>query len=897
MNNRRRSGWWIGIWFLLGITQLCRAEEAPGPLRIVEANGSYVVLELSSPPPYFLKGEGGAVAGIGISGLRHDFVVTDGGIRLPEVVMVLEVPANTQPVLKLTDCQWQRFAARLDNLESAQGDSGVRKKSLARLSHRLAPFSLVELEEAEDGSRLKVKFHPVVFDAENGYFEFYSYLKAEISFVDLKNGKGAAQAKGPQSSFYKITIAKEGMYRLTKEDLEAAGIDLEVLKPRNIALLNKDRLVAVNIVEGQGGKFESLEFFGQANHSRYSSENIYWLRIGANNIGGLTMPKRNAAPSFGKSVDFYMEEASFEENFLYQRSILEGAEVDHWFWKFLLAPNTVSVDFPLSDIAEVGELAAVKVRLQGYSRIEEVNPDHHVLVYLNGNLLGEAWWDGATQYLFEGAVPLNYLINGNNTLRIESPADTGAEVDTVYLDYFTVTYPRSFVARDNLLKFTLDAYGKYRLEITGFSRPDIELLDISRPWQPVRLLNASVFRDADVYQLNFSDKLDGETTYLLFTADKQAAAGPLIKYFPSLLLSRRNRADYVIITHPDFKAAVMPLAEWRRNKGWLVEVVDVGDIYSEFNCGIFDPAAIKKFLRYAYNNWQRAPRYVLLVGDASYDYKDYLGLGGRNFVPTYDVATARMLAPSDNWFVCLDDGDDVLPDMTIGRLPVSTPQEAEAVINKIIEYESGLAPPGWGRDMLFVADNQEEIFQTAQDNLIANFVPPFLNSKKLYLSYYLPDADRCGREIIEGINSGAFMVNYMGHGAEAFWANEFILKSSDAVLLANYRRYPVMAAMTCLNTYFHYPYPWFSSLSEAFLKGVDKGAIAYWSPSGLTSPEDQKILEEGFYAAIFHGGARLLGDAVKEATEYLYRSSPLATDLLKTSILLGDPLLELDLPE
>ena len=104
-----------------------------------------------------------------------------------------------------------------------------------------------------------------------------------------------------------------------------------------------------------------------------------------------------------------------------------------------------------------------------------------------------------------------------------------------------------------------------------------------------------------------------------------------------------------------------------------VKAVSVEDIYDELNDGLLDPRAIQDFLKYAYESWEPpAPTYVLLVGDANTDYRDYFGAGKRSQVPVHLSVTSLGLTPDDNWYVSIQ-GEGVLPEMLIGRIPGSSP--------------------------------------------------------------------------------------------------------------------------------------------------------------------------------------------------------------------------------
>ena len=156
---------------------------------------------------------------------------------------------------------------------------------------------------------------------------------------------------------------------------------------------------------------------------------------------------------------------------------------------------------------------------------------------------------------------------------------------------------------------------------------------------------------------------------------------------PSNLRDATHGADYLIITHADFAGALLPLVAHRRGQGLRVVVVDVQDVYDEFSAGRLDPEAIRSFIAYASAQWSKpAPSYVLLVGDGSYDFLGYSGYGSRNYIPPY----LQMVNPiwgetaADNRYAMLD--DDLLPDLMLGRLPVSSPAEAAIVVQKIVDY-------------------------------------------------------------------------------------------------------------------------------------------------------------------------------------------------------------------
>src|SRR6185295_6683760 len=175
---------------------------------------------------------------------------------------------------------------------------------------------------------------------------------------------------------------------------------------------------------------------------------------------------------------------------------------------------------------------------------------------------------------------------------------------------------------------------------------------------------------------------------------------------PSSLRRPGNRADYLLIGPRAFLPAAQPLLDLRQGQGLVVKAVAVEQIYQDFGHGEATPQAIRDFIAYAYHYWQSpSPRYVLLLGDASYDYKDYLHSGALNAVPPLLVKTSFLWTASDQAYAAVN-GDDLMPDLALGRLPASTVEEARALVNKIVAFEASGLTLAQGPAVL-VADNPD----------------------------------------------------------------------------------------------------------------------------------------------------------------------------------------------
>ncbi|MFN2158872.1 MAG: C25 family cysteine peptidase [Anaerolineales bacterium] len=363
----------------------------------------------------------------------------------------------------------------------------------------------------------------------------------------------------------------------------------------------------------------------------------------------------------------------------------------------------------------------------------------------------------------------------------------------------------------------------------------------------------------------------------------------------SNLWSSLNGADEIIIYHHNFQNQAEQLSSFRNLAPEMRAVaVDSQDIYDEFGYGIVGADAIHEFLVYTYNSWQApAPSYVLLIGDGNYDPKNHV-YTRESFIPPY-------LAPVDPWigetaadnrYVTLD-FEDTFPDMMLGRLAVNSTDEASAFVDKIINYEQNTEQSDWKQRVLFIADNADSDgnFPQSSDDLLECCLPAPYQSEKIYLGVTHPTSDQARSAIQNGINSGNFIVNYIGHASATQWASEGLFKSEDVAGLANDGMLPVMLTMTCYDGYYIYPHQsadGYDSTAEVITRANGKGAIASWSPTGLGVSSGHEHLNQGFFEALFYSGASTLGETTYAGKFNLW-STGNNLDLLDTYLLFGDP--------
>ena len=271
----------------------------------------------------------------------------------------------------------------------------------------------------------------------------------------------------------------------------------------------------------------------------------------------------------------------------------------------------------------------------------------------------------------------------------------------------------------------------------------------------------------------------------------------------------------------------------------------------------------------------------------TYDFKDELKTGVTNGVPPYMVKTSYLWTASDPTFAAVN-GDDWLPDLAIGRLPVSSPEEAAKLAEKIIRFESGGYVFG-DAPVVLVTDNADAAgdFDANADELAQGLLSRF-DPVRLSLSALGRDPMRDA--IVRSFDDGASLISYIGHGGIHLWASENIFNRSDVALLSAQPRQPLLLTMNCLNGYFHFPY--FDSLAEALVTAEDRGAVAAFSPSGLSLDEPAHRFHKILLEALLDEENMRLGDAVLAAQKG-YLETGAFPELLRIYHLFGDPALTL----
>ncbi len=625
-----------------------------------------------------------------------------------------------------------------------------------------------------------------------------------------------------------------------------------------------------------------LWFYGRALQNNYTDRNVYLLTFDQ----GRWMKVRTARQAKAvKEIQGFTDTIHTEQQVYALRTLFTDPASDFWAWDYLVADDPMDGAREFQIVTPDPEVSAadasLSIRLIGYSDLPGVT-DYHIRVYWNGFLCGEASWDGTAPHIATVSVPQERLKAGPNQVRVEGLLDPGVEYSIFFLDAFELSYRRLYRAHDNRLALRGD--GNETVTVSGFTEPDIQLFDVTDPGAPVFLTGLTVEGAPGDYRVSFVPATP-ETPYEVFASAGASVPMGMDPILQSPLTSTGNAADYVIVTTAELKEAAERLADYRRGRGLRVTTVDIQEVYDTFGHGLATPDAIRNFMSFTQSHWRIPPRYLLLAGDGTYDSNNYEGYGDC-LLPPFLVGTPDGIFASDRPFG--DTAGDGVPEVAVGRIPATTPEELDEYRQKIEAYEA-TPPDSWNSSVILLADNPDVSGNfTADSQAIAGLLPDGYSAVEIYLASLGTAASR--RLLFDSLDDGAVLLNYVGHGGPLQLADEYLLTPADIATLDNAPRLPLLAAFTCSAGMFEMP--GFRVLGESALLRGDGGFVAVWSPTGLSQNAQARILDQALVRALTIDGRRPLGTALLQAQkEFVDQAGWLY--ILDIYNLLGDPALEI----
>ena len=742
---------------------------------------------------------------------------------------------------------------------------------------------------------------------------------------------------GVTSDWYKINTSQNGLYKVTGAQLQSAGLFLDDVSSGRIHLFNAGgrqlevpnenprpdfREVAIIVEDGGDGVFDRDDYFlfyGEAlnrwwfrtqdsagyYHHNYDNQNIYWFTASElMGSSGERMVSVDGNPVVTEDTVFttYRRYVHSERDTLLSTDNTDHIR-DYYRW-YSSDDLNQSVYIAASNVV-VGSSADVRVVAK-----MPWSTDFYTL-QVAGEMATELSCDDSSctfnvPSLREGLNQFNvdFVIGGT-----QSP----------YLDYIELSYYSDLVPQSDRLEFNLATYnGRALVElIDNFSSTPL-ILDIADSRQPRLVQNFT--QVGGLLSIGLDMTTARPNHFYAVTLDRAISPVSVEKRSPTNLRAGNSQADLIIITPQTFTDAMQDYIDYRQDGQTTVRMVTTGDIYDNFAGGIFDPVAIRDFLKFAYETWPTpAPSGVLFIGDGSYDYLNLTGHNTPNYVPplihNYDLAYAYS---DDNYvyfgeYGILDGDSSYSPeidrglDMASARWTVRNSGEIQTIIDKTKRYESSTNFGLWRTKIALVADDEfagdrsSEMVHTVQLETLGMYhIPAMFARDKIYSIEYpfvnlrKPDVNDA---IVDAFNEGRLLVNYVGHGNPSLWAHERIFTVTDDLpRLTNYDRLPLVVAASCAIGAFDEPEE--QAMAEELLTHPNGGAIAVISATRLVWSSANSQFNQTLFDVLFGEPGLTICESMftTKMLHQLWNSGPTQTNNDRAYIYLGDPLIKLAQP-
>ncbi len=731
----------------------------------------------------------------------------------------------------------------------------------------------------------------------------------------------------PNKDYLKLYVISDGMHRINKEDFINAGINPNNIDPRTVKVLFKGSQIPIYFFGEEDGVFNDsdyFDFYGERNYggpsnvfmevggnmivhyvvnefyNLYSDTNIYWIDWGGD--FGLRYIDYSYSTNITYPNEYFLQELHFERDLVYSLGEKrnpsdfrnfnnERVSGEGWFWRDLTRGNVISDTFRTPFLNQIDSLSYIKLFAYPNSYNDTIFNEHRLIFRVNSSIVDTIKRDNYNRFDTIIAFPTSLLSSTSLNQISFTYTNPSTYIGRLLFDMFHLYYPRKMVLENRYLKMNLSGDDtttkKFRISGASSNFP-ISIYDVKNN---LRITNFSFSNDT----IYFSGKSNGK-----FEIENQIIGRKpfriKIKRVPDFI-SQMNGVDYLIIYNKIFENQAEQLRLHRNSYNqFRTYKAEIEDVYDVFNFGLENPIAIRNFIKYIYTNWQPPKiRYLCLFGRGSLDPKHNIQSSEfyKNFIPVYGNP------PTDGYFVNFNDGSYMYyHQVAVGRLPVYTTQEAQSVVNKIIDYDNTL-PSKWVKNFIFITGGQnisEQIqFANQSNSFINTYITPcpvagintkiYRNDSAGYITFNYQDS------IKNSINSGGLIVNYIGHAGSNVWDNGL----SDPSELSNSEKLPYIFSMTCFTG--KNAETELRSFGEKFITIQGKGAIGFLGSTGWSFSGSGNTFNGYLFEALSLDTLRSLGELLKYATIKMKidSSSFPARNTLNCYSLLGDPATELKL--
>lgn len=750
----------------------------------------------------------------------------------------------------------------------------------------------------------------------------------------LNQSYGQIQSVLSTGNWYKFAITETGVYTINGSDLESHGIPIADIDPTKIRLYGKSGGLlpqANNAIRSIDLEELSIKIMEGGDNSFDTSDKILFWAEGPDKI------------HFNEDAQLF----SYENN-VYSDTSYYFLNLDQAIGKRIVEASEIMGSYPIINssfhyfVHETDQFNILKSGRNWYGEKFDGQLDQTFTTNISNWVIGSSAkiYSSVMASSFDGSkftvsikgtnvgihqiasIPQSqYSIKGieeNETFTFNLPINDGSELDVNYvfekqnglgyLNYFLIQIEKQIILENSFEEIIIPTQGELISSLNGtVASSSVELWNVSN-FANIKKVTTQLNNNL----LNANIETDTTVNLLLVDPNATFVTPLFIKKINNQNLHGISNIDLLIITSPEFLNQAQLLKSHKLTQGISAEVVTTHQVYNEFSSGRQDITAIRDLAKYLYDN--AGLKHLLLFGKGTYDYKNISGKGN-SFVPIYE--SRNSLSPlytygSDDFLGFMEEeegeweeslnGDHTL-DIGVGRLPIKSMEDAEAVVNKIIKYHTNSTIGGWKKKIFFIAEDGDfNIHQRDAERLstLIDTTYSLFDPQKIYIDAYpiesLPGGKRAplvNDAISNAFENGAFIVNYTGHGSEDQWAKSNVFNRDMIEDLSNHTFYPLMVTATC--EFGRHDDANQISAGEALVIKPNAGAIGLITTSRPVFASSNYKLNLAFYSNVLatkNGIYKTLGEVFIET-----KNNSLSGPNNRNFSLLADPSLKLSYPK
>jgi len=724
------------------------------------------------------------------------------------------------------------------------------------------------------------------------------------------------------SNDYIIRTQDTGFYQLSHSDIKKLGIQKPKVSKGDFTINSKTGPSPYFFSTGKSKlkSNDNVVFFADALVGKHTKQhplddlNGFTLEKSKNKIKTKDWFYKNNAFKKLKTCENILTHDHYEVNkYLIRVNTREYKDTPElWYWKQLsyLLKDGFSIPIDVSNAKSLDDVhITATFRSRNVDRRAKEVPDHQVQILLNGQVFSTLEWNGKIEIKSEKLKLPEHLIKPeNNIITFKVPKrllNKKAIIDASMLDYFRIDYSIK------PSKIT-DSYSLY-----SNKNCKIELND--KQFAYSKSSNKIAHRSIE---LNPDSKV--------YLGDLNQLKTPELS-IKSSINADLSEIEYLMIAHPSFSGSTQVLSDFYNNKGIKTSIIDTEQIYHSYSHGVRELHSLKEIIKETYEQGNGKLKYVLMVGDSSWDWRDngesnkYGNWANRNdistriytnfphqknytskyinrdFVPTGQYHSPEGHSASDNWFASIipekniKNKEDYIPDLAIGRFPVSTTEELDAMIEKTINYTNNSKVGPWKSRVLWIA-NADVYYQNTSVNNAKIIEKHGVKANNIFPKEMDGNNIEVQETVSNSFDDGNLIVHFIGHGGKSIWQigpadlnkNRDMFNLDHISQLNNSNKLPFVMSMSCYSAPFDHPFA--DSIGEKFIREPKVGAVAVLASSWRNAPDStfsKYILE-----SLYENPDKSVGQAIL-AGKRKYRGRI----MVEMYNLLGDPALRLAIPE